>query len=96
MYDQLFHYPPVLARHRNAPMLIEREEFLQHCASQGMARTTLKSMATDLSVVAQRLAMPVDGWTYWASANFAQRAPVVLYGRTRVARAARDRVEPPS
>jgi integrase/recombinase XerD len=55
MIDQLFHYPRVLARHRNAPMLIEREQFLQHCATQGMARTTLSSLATELSVVAQRL-----------------------------------------
>jgi hypothetical protein len=26
MFDQLFHYPRVLARHQNAPMLIEREQ----------------------------------------------------------------------
>jgi hypothetical protein len=51
MFDQLFHYPRVLARHQNAPMLIEREQFLQHCAAQGMARTTSTSLATELSVV---------------------------------------------
>ena len=61
MLDQLYHYPRVLARHRNALMLIEREQFLRHCATQGMARTSLISLANELSVVAQRLAMPGDG-----------------------------------
>jgi hypothetical protein len=60
MFDQLFYYPRVLARHQNAPMLIEREQFLRHCAAQGMARTTLTSLATELSVVAQRLAISGD------------------------------------
>ena len=55
MLDQLFHYPRVLERHRKAPLLVEREQFLQHCATQGMARTTLTSLATELSVIAQRL-----------------------------------------
>ena len=57
MFDQLFRYPRVLARHQNAPMLIEREQYLRHCATQGMARTSLTSLATELSVVAQRLAI---------------------------------------
>jgi hypothetical protein len=42
-------------------MLIEREQFLQHCATQGMARTTLTSLAAELSVVAQRLDIAGDG-----------------------------------
>ena len=61
MYDQLFRYPRVLARHRTAPMSIEREQYLQHCASQGMARATLVSLARELSVVAQRLEVSGDG-----------------------------------
>jgi integrase/recombinase XerD len=62
MLDQLFHYPRVLERHRKAPLLVEREQFLQHCATQGMARTTLTSLATELSVIAQRLEVSVaDG-----------------------------------
>ena len=61
MFDHLFHYPRVLARHQNAPMLIEREQFLEHCAAQGMARTTLTSLATELSVVAQRLEISGNG-----------------------------------
>jgi hypothetical protein len=42
-------------------MLIEREQFLQHCAAQGMVRTTLTSLATELSVVAQRLEISGNG-----------------------------------
>jgi hypothetical protein len=37
MFDQLFHYPRVLARHQNAPKLIEREQFLQHCVTGNQA-----------------------------------------------------------
>jgi hypothetical protein len=52
MIDQLFHSPRVLGRHRNSPTLTEREQFLQHCTARGMVRTTLSSLATELSSVA--------------------------------------------
>ena len=55
MFEQLFQYPKVIARHRAAPLRMEREQFLQHCASQGTARSTLIGMARELRVIAQRL-----------------------------------------
>jgi integrase/recombinase XerD len=55
MLDQLFHYLGVLARHREAPMVIEREQYLQHCADQGMAQTTVIQRANALLVIVQRL-----------------------------------------
>ena len=36
---------------------MQREHFLQHCANQGMARSSLIGMARELRVVAQRLDM---------------------------------------
>lgn len=55
MFVQLFRYPKVLARHRDAPMMIERERYLEHCADQGMAHETLTHLARDLLVVVRRL-----------------------------------------
>lgn len=39
MFDRLFQYPRVLARHRNAPLGAERERFLQRCADQGIGHS---------------------------------------------------------
>ena len=50
MFEQLFTYPGVLARHRGAPVAAARESYLQHCAKQGMARGTLLSVANELRV----------------------------------------------
>jgi len=55
MLERLFRYPKVLARHREAPFLAERDDFLEHCASQGMARSTLAHVADELLVVVRRL-----------------------------------------
>ena len=55
MFERLFQYPRVLARHREAPFLAEREQFLQHCAHQGMAQGTLTHAANELLVIVRRL-----------------------------------------
>jgi integrase/recombinase XerD len=55
MFEQLFTYPRVLARHQTAPFAAERERYLQHCADRGMARDTLLYFANELRVIAGRL-----------------------------------------
>jgi len=55
MFEQLFQFPAVVARHRTGPFTEERERFLVRCAEQGMARSTLLSLAPYLLVIAQRL-----------------------------------------
>jgi len=41
MFEDLFVYPKVLARHRAGPSADARERFLAHCAGYGAARGTL-------------------------------------------------------
>ena len=41
MFETLFKYPRVVARHRTGPCLEARERFLTHCVSQGLAGATL-------------------------------------------------------
>ena len=52
MFETLFQYPAVVARHRNGPFARARERFLNHCASQGFARATLLVYARELLVIA--------------------------------------------
>jgi integrase/recombinase XerD len=60
MFEHLFTYARVLARHRAAPAATEREGYLQHCAEQGMARATLLSVANEVRVIAGRLDITDD------------------------------------
>jgi len=53
MFDTLFTYPNVLARHEAGPAAEERNRYLVHRASEGIARTTLLRIAAELSVVAR-------------------------------------------
>ena len=55
MFDALFTYPAVLARHQTGPGAAERGRYLAHCAGQGLARETLLRIARELLVVAQRI-----------------------------------------
>ena len=55
MFNILFHYPRVLARHCQGPSAQARERYLTHCADQGAARVTLLLTARELLVIAQRL-----------------------------------------
>jgi len=55
MFEVLFVYPKVLARHRAGPAATERERYLAHCAGQGAARETLLRIARELLVIAERI-----------------------------------------
>ena len=55
MFETLFQYPAIVARHRRGPFAEARERFLNHCASQGLARTTLQRYAQELLVIAERI-----------------------------------------
>ena len=55
MFEDLFTYPKVLARHRAGPSADARERFLAHCAGYGAARGTLLRFANELLVVAERI-----------------------------------------
>jgi integrase/recombinase XerD len=61
MFNILFHYPRVLARHQQGPSAQARERYLTHCADQGAARDTLLRTARELLVIAQRLDLTIDG-----------------------------------
>ena len=60
MFNILFHYPRVLARHRQGPSAQARERYLTHRADQGAARDTLLRTARELLVIAQRLDLTTD------------------------------------
>jgi site-specific recombinase XerD len=53
MHETLFALPKILANYRNAPLLVEREQFLQHCAERGYDRVALEKIAWLLRIVAQ-------------------------------------------
>jgi site-specific recombinase XerD len=53
MHESLFAYPSTLARYRSAPLLTERERFLQYCSEQGHNRAGLEKIAWLLRIVAQ-------------------------------------------
>ena len=55
MFENLFHYPRVLARHVSGPLAEERRRYLDHRAAQGTPRSTLLRYATELLVVASSL-----------------------------------------
>lgn len=55
MFDSLYHYPSVLARHREGPSAEDRDRFLAHCADDGAAQTTLLRLAPELLLVARRI-----------------------------------------
>jgi integrase/recombinase XerD len=60
MFDQLFHQPSVIARHRNAPYADEREQYLAYCAQRGDAPATLLGKARVLLHVARTLTVYPD------------------------------------
>jgi integrase/recombinase XerD len=55
MFETLFLYPAIVARHRSGPFVEARERFLNHRASQGLARATLQRYARELLVVSERI-----------------------------------------
>ena len=60
MFETLFKYPGVLARHRGGPFTDLRERFLVHCADQRMAHATLLRVANELLVVAGRMDLTAE------------------------------------
>ena len=57
MLEQLIHSPRDLARHRAAPYLNEREQYLNDCAAQQYSRSTLLLKARELLWVARKLSI---------------------------------------
>ena len=57
MFGTLFHYPRVLARHRNGPSADDRERYLAHCAQGGAAHSTLLGLAPELLAISRRIAL---------------------------------------
>ena len=55
MFETLFQYPAIVTRQRSGPFAEARERFLNHCASQGLARATLLVYARELLVIAKRI-----------------------------------------
>ena len=55
MFEVLFAYPKVLARHQAGPAAADRERYLVHCAGQGAAHETLLRIARELLVIAERI-----------------------------------------
>lgn len=53
MFEKLFRYQRVLARHRDGPFAQEREAYLSHRAQQGAAKETLLNIACELLVILQ-------------------------------------------
>jgi hypothetical protein len=59
MLETLFQYPAVVTRQRSGPFAEARERFLNHCASQGLARATLVRRVDDV------LALALVGVVMW-------------------------------
>ena len=63
MFETLFQYPAIVARHRSGPSADARERFLNHCANHGLARATLQRYAQELLIVAERIDITSVGAT---------------------------------
>lgn len=61
MFEQLFTYRGVLSRHREAPLVEERERYLATRAAVGLAPDTLQHLAQALRIIVHTLALPADG-----------------------------------
>ena len=60
MFEGLFTYPNILARHQQGPESSKRARYLTHLANQGAARETLLRIARELLVIAERLDLSAD------------------------------------
>ena len=60
MLENLFNYPTVLSRHRNAPLLQNRNRYLRHHAQQGCTQGTLLHIARELLPIVFRPDMPCE------------------------------------
>jgi hypothetical protein len=55
VFETLFKYPRIVARHRAGPAVEARERFLKHSVGQGLAGATLLRHARELLVIAERI-----------------------------------------
>lgn len=55
MFESLYRYSRVLARHLDGPAAEERDCYVEHCAAGGAARESVLHLASELLVVAQHL-----------------------------------------
>jgi len=60
MFQTMFKYPRVLARHRDGPAVEERQRFLIHRIKEGAARGTLLGTARELLVIAKHIDLTTD------------------------------------
>ena len=58
MFDRLFPRHQTRERHITSPLFQERLDYLQHCAAEGYASTTLRPLATDLLLIQNLLGLP--------------------------------------
>src|SRR5512138_2888962 len=61
MFEQLFTYHGVLSRHRDAPLVEERERYLAARVADSLAPATLQNLAQELRIIAHQLVFPADG-----------------------------------
>lgn len=61
MFEQLFTYHGVLSRHREAPLVEERERYLATRSAVGLAPATLQNLAQELRIIALTLEFPAKG-----------------------------------
>jgi site-specific recombinase XerD len=55
MFERLFSRPTILARHKEAPYVEERERYLLHCEKEGYTRGTLLFIARELLWIARKI-----------------------------------------
>jgi site-specific recombinase XerD len=55
MFETIYRYSRVLVRHLEGPAAEERDRFIAHCAARGAAQQSLRQLASELLVVAERL-----------------------------------------
>jgi hypothetical protein len=63
MFEELFKYRAVIEKHRNAPLVAERERYLRQRQQEGRATETLFRIARELLCVATRLEVSSGGVT---------------------------------
>ena len=61
MFDKLFRYQRVLARHRDGPFAQEREAYLSYRAQQGASKETLLNIARELLVIQRWIRLSSSG-----------------------------------
>lgn len=57
MFEKLYKYGRVIARHREGPSAYERERYLSHRMEEGAGRASLLHLATELLVIAREIAL---------------------------------------